>query len=221
MHPSSAEYSIVRTYLDWLADPALVEVEPRPARPPTGAEGPRRRPLRPGEDQGTDPRIPGRSQAQEGHEGADPLLRRPAGDGQDLAGQEHRQGAGPRVRPGQPGGRPRRGRDPRPPPHLRRRHARPDHPGDPQGRHEQPGLHARRGRQARRRLPRRPLGRAPRSARPRAELDASATITSTSTSTSRRSCSSPRRTCSRRSPRRCSTGWRSSSCRATARKRRR
>ena len=149
--------------------PPLEQVEPRPARPPPGPEDPRRRPLRPGEDQGADPRIPGRPQAEEGHEGADPLLRRPAGHGQDLAGQEHRQGAGARVRPDQPGRRPRRGRDPRPPPHLRRRDARPDHPGDPQGRDEQPGLHARRGRQARRRLPGRPLRRAAGGARPRAE----------------------------------------------------
>ena len=38
-----------------------------------------------------------------------------------------------------------------------------------QGRHQQPGLHARRDRQARRRLPRRPVGGAARGARPRAE----------------------------------------------------
>ena len=166
--------------------PPLEQVEPRPPRPAPGAEGPRRRPLRPGEDQGADPRIPGRPQAQEGHEGADPLPRRPPRHGQDLAGQEHRQGPGARVRPDQPGGRPRRGRDPRAPPDLRRRDARPDHPGDPQGGDQQPGLHARRGRQARRRLPRRPLRRAPGGARPRAERRPSATITSTSTSTSRR-----------------------------------
>ena len=55
---------------------SLGQVEPRPARPPPGPQGPRRRPLRPREDQGADPRVPGRPQAQEGHEGADPLLRR-------------------------------------------------------------------------------------------------------------------------------------------------
>ena len=171
MHPSSAEYSIVRTYLDWLAvlpwDKASRDrLDLRRARKVPG-----RGPLRPGEDQGADPRIPGRPEAQEGHEGADPLLRRPAGDGEDEPRQEHRQGPRPPVRPDQPRRRPRRGRDPRPPPDLRRRDARPGDPGDPQVGDEQPGLHARRGRQARRRLPGRPVGRAPRSPRPGAERD--------------------------------------------------
>ena len=47
-----------------------------------------------------------------------------------------------------------------------------------------------------------------RGARPRAELDASATTTSTCRSTSRTSCSSRRRTRSTRSRRRCATAWR-------------
>ncbi len=107
MHPSSAEYSIVRTYLDWLAvlpwkKSSRDRLDLKPRR-----QDARRRPLRPGEDQGTDHRVPGRPQAQEGYEGPDPLLRRAAGDRQDLAGQEHRQGAGTRVRPDQPGRRPR------------------------------------------------------------------------------------------------------------------
>ena len=48
-------------------------------------------------------------------------------------------------------------------------HARPHHPGHPPGRRQQPGLHARRDRQDRRRLPRRPVVGAARGARPRAE----------------------------------------------------
>ena len=57
-------------------DPALEQGQPRPARPAARAQGPRRRPLRPREDQGADPRIPGRAQAEEGHERPDPLPRR-------------------------------------------------------------------------------------------------------------------------------------------------
>ena len=55
----------------------------------------------------------------------------------------------------------------------------------------QPGDHARRDRQGRRRLARRPVVGPARGARPGAEPHASATTTSTWSSTSRRSCSSP------------------------------
>ena len=85
----------------------------------------------------------------------------------------------------------RRGRDPRPPPHLHRRPARPDHPGPAAGRVAQSGLHARRDRQARHRLPRRPGLGAARGARSRAEQRPSATTTSTCRSICRRCCSSP------------------------------
>ncbi len=89
MHRSSAEYSIVRTYLDWMAMLPWSKSS-RDRLDLRREEGPRHRPLRPGEGQGADPRVPGRSQAQEGHEGTDPLPRRSAGHGEDLAGQEHR-----------------------------------------------------------------------------------------------------------------------------------
>ena len=62
-----------------------------------------------------------------------------------------------------------------------------------------PVLHDRRDRQDGRRLPRRPVERDARGARPGAELDASATTTSTCRSTSRRCCSSAPRTRSTRS----------------------
>ena len=65
--------------------------------------------------------------------------------------------------------RARRGGDPRPPPHVHRRAPRADHPGDEEGRHGQPRLHARRDRQARQRLPGRPVVGAARGARSRAE----------------------------------------------------
>ena len=62
-------------------------------------------------------------------EGADPALRRPAGRRQDVDRQVDRPVARARVRPRRARRRARRGRHPRPPPHLRRRDARPDHPG--------------------------------------------------------------------------------------------
>ena len=63
----------------------------------------------------------------------------------------------------------RRGGDPRAPAHLHRRAAGPGHPGAAPRRVEEPGVHPRRDRQARLRLPRRPGVGAPRGARPRAE----------------------------------------------------
>ena len=56
--------------------------------------------------------------------GADPLLRRPAGRRQDQPRPVDRAGAGPQVRAHLAGRHPRRGGDPRPPPHLHRRDAR-------------------------------------------------------------------------------------------------
>ena len=79
----------------------------------------------------------------------------PPGRRQDLARPLDRARPRPQVRAPLARRRPRRGRDPRPPPHLRRRDARAHHPGDPPGRHVEPRLHARRDRQDRRRLPRR------------------------------------------------------------------
>ena len=99
----------------------------------------------------------------------DPRLRRPARRRQDVARQERRPGDGPQVRPDEPRRHPRRGRDPRPPPDLHRRAARPDHPERQDGRLEQPGLHARRGRQDRHGLPWRPVVGAARGPRPGAE----------------------------------------------------
>ena len=80
---------------------------------------------------------------------------------------------------------------------------------------DEPRDPARRGRQGRRRLARRSVRGPARGARPGAELDRSAITTSTSRSTSPRWSSSRRRTRPRRSPGRCSTGWRSSASTAT------
>ena len=65
--------------------------------------------------------------------------------------------------------RPRRGRDPRSPPHVRGGAPGSHHPGHEAGRHQQSGLHARRDRQDRGGLPRRSLGGAAGGARSRAE----------------------------------------------------
>ena len=90
----------------------------------------------------------------------------PPGTGKTSIGESIARATGPRVRPHVARRRPRRGRDPRPPPHL---HRRP--PGPPRARaarrwdHE-PRDHARRGRQGRRRLARRPQRGPARGARP-------------------------------------------------------
>ena len=153
-------------------------------------------------------------------QGADPVLRRPSRRRQDVARPVDRPGAGPQVRAHEPGRPARRGRAARPSPHLHRRDARPDHPGDAPRRRQQPGADARRGRQARPRLPRRPGGGAARGPRPGAEQARSATTTSTCRSTCRRCSSSRRRTRWTRSRGRCWTAWRSCGCPATARRRR-
>ena len=95
--------------------------------------------------------------------------RRPARRRQDLAGRVGRARPRPQVRPRRPRRRARRGRDPRPPAHLRRRAARPHRPGHHRGRLDEPGRAARRDRQGRLGLPRRPGGGPARGARPGAE----------------------------------------------------
>ena len=146
------------------------------ARPEARARDPRRRPRRPRRRQGAHRRVPGRAQAAPGARhrrgpalGRDPHPRRSSGNGQDVDRRVDRARAGPRVRPHVARRRARRGRDPRPPPHLHRRDARPDRPGAARRGNDEPGDHARRGRQGRRRLARRSVGGAARGARPGAE----------------------------------------------------
>ena len=99
----------------------------------------------------------------------DPHPDRPARDRQDLDRRVDRPRAQPRVRPHVARRRPRRGRDPRPPPHVHRRAAGPARARAARRRDDEPGDPARRGRQGRRRLARRPVGGAARGARPGAE----------------------------------------------------
>ena len=157
-------------HLSRLADRAALEAARGEAdRHRRGAGDPRRGPLRAREDQDPHRRVPGDPQARARGQGADPLLRRPARRRQDLARPVDRPGDGPAVRAGEPRRRARRGRDPRPPPHLYRRAARQHHPGDPQGRRAQLRDDARRDRQAGPRHPGRPVLGDARGARPRAE----------------------------------------------------
>ena len=179
--------------------------QPRRRARPRGA---RRRPLRPRAGQGPDPRVPRGPQPESGIPRPDPLLHRPARGRQDEPRPLDRPGARARVRAHLGRRGPRRGGDPRPPPHLHRRDAGDDHPRPARRRHPQPGVHDRRDRQDGRRLPRRPVERDARGARPGPERDASATTTSTCPSTSPRCCSSPRRTRRTRFRRRCSIAWR-------------
>ena len=134
MPEGAGEYSMVRTYLDWLIElpwAADAEAAIDIAR---GAAHPRRGPLRAREDQAAHPRVSRGAQAQSVGQEPDPVLRRSARRGQDFARPEHRQGDRPQVRAREPGRRARRGGDPRPPAHLYRLAAGQHHPEPAQGR---------------------------------------------------------------------------------------
>ena len=186
----------------------LDEEDPRAEGPPRGRADPERGPLRAREGQGADRRVPGRAPAGEQPEGPDPLLRRPPRGRQDLARPLDRPLHEPQVRAPLARRRARRGRDPRPPPHLHRRLPRPDHPDDEEGGRAQPRLPPRRGGQDVHGLPGRPLAPPCSRSSTRSRTTPSPTTTSTSSTTSRRSSSSPPRTCCTRSPRPCRTAWR-------------
>ena len=183
--PHAPDRHLIRTYIEWMAElPWSKETEDK-LDLPRRARGARRRSPRPREGQGSHPRVPRGAQARPPGQEPDPLLRRAAGSRQDLARPLGGQGDGPQVRPRLAGRRARRGRDPRPPPHLRRRHARAD-PAEPAPRGlPQLRVPARRDRQDRLGFPRRPVLGAARGARSGAERDASATTTSRWPSTSR------------------------------------
>ena len=120
----SAEHGVVRNYLDWiLALPWSVTTE-------DDLDLTRARAVL-DEDHYDIEKVKDRiieqlavAQLKPDARGPDPLLRRPAGRRQDLARPVDRPRPGAPVRPHLGGRRARRERDPRPPPHLRRRDAR-------------------------------------------------------------------------------------------------
>ena len=176
MGEQSGEAGMIRTYLDWLIAVPWDEALRGEARSRARARGARRRPRRPRGRQGPHHRVPGRAQAADGprHRGGqevrrDPDPDRPARHRQDLDRRVDRPRDRTRVRPHVARRRPRRGRDPRPPADLHRRAAgppgaRPARRGD-----DEPGDHARRGRQGRRGLAGRPVVGAARGPGPGAE----------------------------------------------------
>ena len=170
MPVAAAEYTVSRTYLDWIV------MLPWQKRSDETIDLPRTKAILDADHAGLE-KAKDRileylavRQAEPVGQGADPVLRRPARRRQDVVGALDRDIARTQVRAGVTRRHARRGRDSRPPAHLHRRPAWPDHPGVAPRRDQEPGLHPRRDRQAGRRLPRRPGIGAARGAGPRAEL---------------------------------------------------
>ena len=183
MPEESTEYSMVRTYLDWLIALPWSKLDAE------SIDIARAREIL-DEDHFGLPKVKQRileylavRKLNPGGPQPDPVLRRPARRGQDFARPEHCPGAGPEIRARQPRRRARRSGDPRPPAHLHRFAAGQRHPADPQGGHAQSRLHAGRDGQARRQHARRPVLGAAGGAGPGAERRPSATTISACPST--------------------------------------
>ncbi len=100
--------------------PALGEEDQDQAGPRLRREGAQRRPLRPRQGQGPHPRVPRGAAARRQDEVADPVPGRASGRRQDLARPERGARDRAQVRSHGARRRSRRGRDPRPSPHLHR-----------------------------------------------------------------------------------------------------
>ncbi len=169
MSPMSAEATVVRNYIETLLGLPWKKKSKISGDLAQGRRRPRRGSLRPGEGQGAHRRVPRRAAARGQGEGADPVPGGPARGGQDLARPVDRARHQPQVRAHVAGRSARRGRDPRPPPHLHRLDARQDPAEHDQGRRAQSAVPARRGGQDGDGLPRRSVLGAAGGARPGAE----------------------------------------------------
>ena len=98
MPEAAAEYGMVRTYLDWLIELPWKLPEEAPIDIAEARAHPRRRSLRPRQDQAAHHRISRRAQARAARQGADPVLRRPARRRQDLARPVDRARHEPQIR---------------------------------------------------------------------------------------------------------------------------
>ena len=176
MGESSGESSMIRTYLDWLVSVPWSKrsderLDPVHAREVLDADHAGLEDVKDRITEYIAVRKLRRGARHRGRQevGRDPDPDRPSRHGQDLDRRVDRPRHGPRVRAHVAGRRARRGRDPRPPPDLHRRAPGPPGEGPARRRHDEPGDHARRGRQGRRRLARRPQRGPARGARPGAE----------------------------------------------------
>ena len=97
MHPTSAEATVVRNYIDWILGLPWYDKSEENYDLDEGRGDPRGGSLRPQEDQGAHPRVPRGAGAHEEAQGPGALLRRTARRRQDEPREEHRARDRPQV----------------------------------------------------------------------------------------------------------------------------